>query len=323
MRAVELSHSKLKLKDVSRELFLQHGFELPEGMRDRTKARADNFSPQIWQQAKRLGEDPRDLKRIIGDAFKDADCAKAFQAQLEAQAMQLARGDRRGFVVLHHTGEALPINRYLGLNQKEIRAKLGDPKEQITIDQARSLLRGRMTAQAEKQLEDLQKRQDAERAKLTEQALAMRKEHRSDREALEAAHNDRRAGEELERAGRLRKGIGGLWQRFTGERGRIAKQNAAEAEDAAIRDAAEKEILRHRQLDERAVLQISISAMKEKQLRETNQQRAILGHWLAMDKDSQREAVKSHVKQIETEKKGWRQLRDERARNDRDYGHEL
>ncbi len=200
MRAVELSYSKLKLKDVSKELFLQHGFEMPEGMHDRSKVRADNFSPKIWQQAKRLGEDPRDLKRIIGDAFKDADSAKAFQSQLEAQAMQLARGDRRGFVVVHHTGEALPINRYLDMKQKDIRAKLGDVKEQITIDQARSLLRGRMTAQAEKQLEDLKQRQTVERSKFIDQTMTQRKEHRAARIALKTSQEARRATEDLERA---------------------------------------------------------------------------------------------------------------------------
>ncbi|MCP4099680.1 MAG: relaxase/mobilization nuclease domain-containing protein [Planctomycetaceae bacterium] len=323
MRAVELSYSRLKLKDVSKELFLQHGFEMPEGMRDRSKARADNFSPKIWQQAKRLGEDPRDLKRIIGDAFRDADSAKAFQSQLEAQAMQLARGDRRGFVVVHHTGEALPINRYLDMKQKDIRAKLGDPKEQTTIDQARSLLRGRMTAQAEKQLEGLKQRQTVERSKFTDQAMTQRKEHRAARIALKASQEARRATEDLERANRLRTGLGGLWQRFTGEHGRIAKQNADEAEKSAKIYAAEKEILRHHQLDGRAELQNSISAMKEKQLRETNQQRAVLGHWLAMDKDSQREAVKNHVEQIETEKQSWRELREKRQQRSRDKGHEL
>ena len=323
MRAIGLSHSRLKLMDVSRELHLQHGFEMPEGTRDRAKTREDNFSPQIWQQAKRLGEDPHDLKRLIGDAFRDADSAKAFQAQLEAQAMQLARGDRRGFVVVHHTGEALPINRYLDLKQKDIRAKLGDPKQQMTVDQARSLLSARMTAQAEKQLDDLKRRQRSEKSALADKAAEMRKEHRAARDALRTAQEARTAREEFERADRLRKGIRGLWQRLTGEHGRIAKQNQAEAEDSARRDAAERDALRHRQLDARAELQTEIIRMKDKQLRETNQQRAVLGHWLGMDKDSQREAVKTHVDQIEAEKRSWRQLREERQQRSRDKGREL
>lgn len=317
MKAIQLSHDRPKLKEVSRELFKEYGFDMPEGLRDRAKASPDNFSPQIWQQAKRIGEDPRDLKRIISDAFRDADSAKAFQAQLESHAMFLARGDRRGFVVLHHTGEALPINRYLDLKQKDIRARLGDPKDQITIDQARSYLKARMTAQAEHQLETLKKKQAAERKPQADKAQKMRRDHRTAREALRTAQEARTAREELERANRLRTGVRGLWQRFTGEYGRIAKQNVAEAEASRVRDTAEREALRQSQLNERAELQSDIAQMKDKQLRETNQQRAILGHWLAMDKESQREAVKNHVDQIEAEKKSWQQLRAERNRDDR------
>jgi hypothetical protein len=318
MKAIQLSHDRPKLKEVSRELFKEYGFAMPEGLRDRTKASPENFSPQIWQQAKRIGEDPRDLKRIIGDAFRDADSAKAFQAQLESHAMFLARGDRRGFVVLHHTGEALPINRYLDMKQKDIRAKLGDPKDQITIDQARSYLKARMTAQAERQLEDLKKKQAAERKPQADKAQKMRSEHRADREALRTAQEARTAREELERANRLRTGVRGLWQRFTGEYGRIAKQNAAEAEAARVRDTAEREALRQRQLNERAALQSDIAQMKDKQLRETNQQRAVLGHWLAMDKESQRDAIKAHVDELDKVKRSWKELAAERARCDQE-----
>lgn len=320
MKAIELSFSKMRLQGVSRDLHKEYGFELPEGLKDRSRSSDKNFSPQIWQQAKRIGEDPRDLKRIIGDAFKDSDGARSFQSQLEAQAMQLARGDRRGFVVVHHSGEALPINRYLDLKQKDIRAKLGDPKNQVTVDQARSLLQSRMTAQAEKQLEDVKNQQAFERQNLVATAQRLREDHRQARLDLKSSQEARTAIEELERANRLRKGIRGLWQRFTGEHGRISKQNAAEADAAKHRDAAERDKLRHNQLDERSSLQHQIKQMKEKQLRQTNQQRAVLGHWLSMDRDSQREAVKTHVQQIEKEKGDWRQLRQERQNRSKDKG---
>ena len=63
--------------------------------------------------------------------------------------------------------------------------------------------------------------------------------------------------------------------------------------------------------------------MKDKQLRETNQHRAVLGHWLAMDKDSQREAVKTHVDQIEEEKSEWQKLKEDRTRRARGQQNEL
>lgn len=56
--------------------------------------------------------------------------------------------------------------------------------------------------------------------------------------------------------------------------------------------------MRPKHIDERVVVQEKIKVMKDKQLHETNQQRAVLGHWLSMDKQSQREAVKAHVDKI-------------------------
>ena len=59
---------------------------------------------------KRLGEDPRDLKAIIQETYKYSDGLKAFASRLENNGLMLARGDRRGFVVVHHTGEALGLS---------------------------------------------------------------------------------------------------------------------------------------------------------------------------------------------------------------------
>ena len=34
MRAINISHYKLRLRDVSRELFREHGWEMPKGLLD-------------------------------------------------------------------------------------------------------------------------------------------------------------------------------------------------------------------------------------------------------------------------------------------------
>ena len=51
MRAVQLSHTKLKLKDVSRELFLKHGWTMPDGFTDKRLHTPHNFTMAQWQQA--------------------------------------------------------------------------------------------------------------------------------------------------------------------------------------------------------------------------------------------------------------------------------
>ena len=122
VKAKNMGFHKMRLREISQDLHKELGIPLPDGLKNSQDRDPLNFGIAEWQQAKRLGEDPRDIKRIIGEAYQFADGAQAFNAALETHAMQLARGDRRGFVVLHHSGETLPLHRFLGAKQKDIRA---------------------------------------------------------------------------------------------------------------------------------------------------------------------------------------------------------
>ena len=57
-RAIPLAHSRMKLADVSRQLYAELGIALPAGLANRADADPLNYDRPIWQQAKRLGEDP-------------------------------------------------------------------------------------------------------------------------------------------------------------------------------------------------------------------------------------------------------------------------
>ena len=63
MTAINLSHYKYKLRDISKQLYLKHGWQLPKGLMDSKKRDPRNFTLAEWQQAKRMNEDPKTLKR--------------------------------------------------------------------------------------------------------------------------------------------------------------------------------------------------------------------------------------------------------------------
>ena len=65
MRAINLSHYKLHLRDVSRELFRTHGWDMPKGMRDWRERDPLNFTREEWQQARRAGLDPKHIKALF------------------------------------------------------------------------------------------------------------------------------------------------------------------------------------------------------------------------------------------------------------------
>jgi hypothetical protein len=67
--------------------------EAPAGLKDRARADPLNYDRPTWQQAKRLGEDPRDLKRIIQDAWAVSDNRASFESALAP--LRAAPGPRR------------------------------------------------------------------------------------------------------------------------------------------------------------------------------------------------------------------------------------
>src|SRR5690606_33512002 len=58
MKAINLPHYKLKLRDVSKQLFLEHGWQLPRGFVSGRERDPASFTHAEWEQAKRAGHDP-------------------------------------------------------------------------------------------------------------------------------------------------------------------------------------------------------------------------------------------------------------------------
>ncbi len=54
-----------------------------------------NFTLAEWQQAKRIGRNPREIKRVFQDCWAVSDNQSAFQQALKERGYTLARGDRR------------------------------------------------------------------------------------------------------------------------------------------------------------------------------------------------------------------------------------
>jgi hypothetical protein len=68
MRAINMAHFKTKLTALSKELYLEHGWELPDGLKHMGGKSPLNFDLAEWQQAKRIGIDPREIK-VVNELF--------------------------------------------------------------------------------------------------------------------------------------------------------------------------------------------------------------------------------------------------------------
>lgn len=81
MKAINLPFYKSRLRDVARELYLEHGWQLPRGLVNSQERDLANFTLEEWQQAKRVGHDPKALKQLFQECWASADSGKAEPAQ--------------------------------------------------------------------------------------------------------------------------------------------------------------------------------------------------------------------------------------------------
>ncbi len=264
MTARQLSFFKRKLMQVSRDLYLEHGWKMPAGIEREGARNPTNFSLAEWQQAKRNGTDPRWLKETVQRCWTSSDSPRAFENALGDHAMLLAKGDRRGLVLVDHDGEVHALSRLLDLKGKDITARLGTGPAR-TVAQAKSALAGKMTPALRAHVAEAKGQFARRSAKLGEYRSEMTKLHRAERIKLAARQSLEWEHETKTRAARLPRGLRGLWHRITGQYQLVRSQNEAEAHLTQRRHSSETHALVVRQLDQRALVQSKFRELRKGQ----------------------------------------------------------
>jgi hypothetical protein len=135
MKAINLPHFKLKLRDISRQLYMENDWKMPRGLVNSEERNPLNFTLAEWQQAKRIKQDPRQIKQAFKDCWATSDSRDAFAQALEERGYYLARGDRHSHVAVDWHGEVFSVSRMLGLKAKEVSAKLDSPDDLPSVDE--------------------------------------------------------------------------------------------------------------------------------------------------------------------------------------------
>jgi len=191
MKAVQLSFTKKKLTSLSRELYLEHGWTMPEGLKHAHARDLRNFTLAQWQQAKRIGKDPRQIKAVFQECWSFSDTQSAFTQALKEHGYLLARGDRRGLVAVDHRGEVFAVSKWVGIKTKEVRAKLSDEQNLPSVDEARIQIAKDMVARLEMFSQEQKSMFEARKAELEEKRQALVRQHRDERQKLrETQHSN-------------------------------------------------------------------------------------------------------------------------------------
>ncbi len=256
MKAVNLPFYKMKLKDVSRELYLEHGWKIPPGIIDRKDRNPLNFSREEWQQARRVSLNPKDIKRTFQENWAISDNRNAFAAALLSKGFVLARGDRRGFVAVDYHGEAYAVARYAGVKAKEVRERLGDPQTLPSIEQAKEQIAADMSKKLQQHLSHAEATKQKRSAAFEFKRQRLVEEQRKERQSLETAHRKRWEAETKERSERLSKGLMGIWHRLTGKYEKTKRQNELDVLLGFQRDRQEKDELIFKHIQQRQQLSL-------------------------------------------------------------------
>ncbi len=282
MTARPMSFFKNRLTELSRGLYLEHGWKMPDGIRDSAKRDPTSFTLAEWQQAKRQGVDPRWLKSSLQECWQTSDNRKAFAQALQDRGLFLAKGDKRGFVVLDHGGEVYSLPKMLSLKTKEVRARLGEDGDLGSVEATQKDIGARMTPAIRRHIEESRTRFLTRSATLGHYKMEMTHLHRDARQKLDTRLQSEWAAENRERAARLPKGLRGLWHRLTGEYQKVRAFNETEAQRTRQRQADERQALIEKQQEQRRVLQTQFKELRSRQAAQLLDLRRDVGRFLAL-----------------------------------------
>ena len=251
MKAIPMPFNRMRMKDVSRDLFIQHGWEVPRGLINAHERNPLNYTFDQYQQAKRQGKDARAIKTAIQDAWALSDNRASFEHALEERGFRLAKGDRRGFVAVYSDGEVYSVPNWVGIKTKAVRVRLGKETDLANVEHAKSKIAEQMPGKLDEHADEIKRRNEERKAQRTVQRRAMVERQRAERVEAMKIIAERQMAEVTARQAKFRSGLKGVWDWMRGENKRIKAENEVEATKAFERDRLERESLVSRQRQQR------------------------------------------------------------------------
>lgn len=251
MKAINLPHYKMRLRDISRQLFLENDWRMPRGLQNAQERDPLGFSQAEHQQAKRTEQNAVAIKKVLKECWSNSDSAASFALALGECGYCLAKGDRRGHVAVNSDGEVFAISRWLDLKAKDVRAKLGDGLSLPSVEEATAWIKQKTNDVPSEELAEAARQVHKKLRDLEAQRVELVKSQRAERRMLSEKQAARRDEENRIRAARLPTGLKAMWFRVTGKYRKIAEKNANEKSACDLRDNRERQRLIEEHLQDR------------------------------------------------------------------------
>ena len=282
MKAINLPFYKTKLRDISRELYYEHGWKMPQGLLDSNNRDPLNYSLREWQQAKRQGEDPKALQRMFQNCWAVSDNRPSFEQALQRYGLYLAKGDQRGYVAIDYRGEVYSLSRWLKVKTKALKERLGPAEKLPGTQEVKARIAERMTGRLKTYIHEAQARLKQQVQPFIQKKRSLQHQHQYERSQLQQKQEKRWQQESLERSQRLPKGFKGIWFRIIGKYSKIREQNEQETANCRIRDRGEMQSLIDQQLTRRQNLQQQIQPVIENHKQNVQDLRKEIANYIEM-----------------------------------------
>lgn len=290
MKAINISHPKLKLNDISKSLYLEHGWKMPYGFKDKSRRNPLNYTRAEWQQAMRTGQNPKAIKAALQECWAISDSRKSFESELQENGYYLARGDRRGFVAVDVYGEVYSLSRQLAVKKKDLEQRLGKAENLPSVPETKGAVFRQVSKLFNRYTGELNAQHKQKMQPLLHAKQTMTAQHRSMRTKLDEFQKARWQKEENQRAAKIRRGFKGIWDKLNGRYWKTREKNEKESYNAYLRDQQQREDLINKQLTERQNLQTQLNLLRNNHEKE----RKHLIRDLSKITSAQKDNVKPH-----------------------------
>jgi hypothetical protein len=286
MKAIPMSKDHTKLMGLSKSLYLEHGWHMPRGFRDKQQRDPMNFTREEWQQALRTGRKPGEIKQSIQEAFAVSDNRASFEAALKESGFYLARGDRRNvFLVVDLYGETHKLRGKLSLKQSQIVARIGDVPSLRPVAEIKTDITHDMKEVFDKHLRSLSSLHQEQLKPLLRDKDTLKNSHKTERNALIQKQQERQKVEHDKRYARIQKGFRKFTAQLTGRYWRSRKLNEKEAWQSHLRDQKERDDVIARQLHQRQQLQEKFNRLEQEQIKDRQGLVREMGHIHHLEQD--------------------------------------
>lgn len=251
LKAIHMPFDHRVLTQLTRDIVIERGWKLHPGMMDHKLRDPLSFNLAEYQQAKRIGKDPRLAKRALQEAWAISDSKTALVHAMQERGFKLARGDSGRPVAIDNHMEVYALARATQQKTKVIRERIGDVDDLMSVDQTKALIIREMQGVTQRLETEVEARAGVAQEKFEARRVALVERQKLERAALIKQQHEHWLSASRERQARFSSGLSGVWDRFRGEHKRIREQNEREAYEQARANQAARDDLAWRNLKER------------------------------------------------------------------------